>query len=262
LPGVPAAKDASGFTCPREAPIHAYSRGRLYYLPNHPHLPAPDVAPARCYPSIFDAKAAGYSEAALPAGAAKVDGVYLVPVDLTAQCRAAARALGFGVPCPFRLPNPQRGNPAPGCNVPLVPPSLRTDPPCVLAGKAFFLQELHFAIPPNFAPGGLAQAEGDAFVLGMGPGTSKTDPSLAGMLSCQGAEDRGSTPIAFNAQPVKELGQLVFCPASNPQPLGGSLLIQWTVNGSEFWAGLAGDSDAHRTALRAIAASTRLVPPG
>jgi hypothetical protein len=84
--------------CPLARPVLAASDGRSY-PPGHPARPPRDAVPVACYDTVAQA-AAGYPEAALPAGALEVSGVYLLPTSdrLRGQCRQAAEHLALVPP--------------------------------------------------------------------------------------------------------------------------------------------------------------------
>lgn len=147
-----------------------YRSARVFVPPNYPG-PTPGARPARCYDSATEAIRAGLHEAPPPAGDEVVEGIYLVPTTpgLRTGCRRAARALGFAVPCPTRLPNPAFGEPPARCGTAggfLVPTG--STPSCVVdVGplyqrplrpvrhiRAFVVQEGGFAAPPGYGPTG------------------------------------------------------------------------------------------------------------
>src|SRR5438093_3750818 len=103
------------YVCRRDFPYAAYALGEHYYPPNHPSYPDISVRPARCFATSADAGLAGYTKAAPPFLDRVVAGIYLepAPLSLIRNCRSAANALGFTVPCPHLVPtkqaNMQRG---------------------------------------------------------------------------------------------------------------------------------------------------------
>lgn len=97
-----AERDFWKLVLPNVAPIKAYGEGRVFYLPTHPSPQPGTTPPSRCFASIGEVEAAGYRPAPPPAGGEVVGVDYFIPADpsLRTQCREAAEALGFPVPCP------------------------------------------------------------------------------------------------------------------------------------------------------------------
>lgn len=93
--------------CPFGVNATVLSGRRLYRPLNFPGLSAGSITrPEHCYATVQEAVAAGYDLAPTPVGDLLVEGVYLVPTTsaVRGQCDAAARRLGFPVPCPGLLP--------------------------------------------------------------------------------------------------------------------------------------------------------------
>lgn len=129
--------------CPLARPVLAASDGRSYPH-GHPARPPRDADPVACYETVAQAAAAGYPEAALPAGVLEVSGVYLLPTSdrLRGQCRQAAGRLGLVVPCPALLP--ARSSDAP-------PPAMcERGYPCDDPASGFLLEVIGVPVPSGY----------------------------------------------------------------------------------------------------------------
>lgn len=132
-----AARRQAIVSCPPAEVVPAYSDHRSYPRWD-PTRPPPAARIVRCFASMSVASARGYPPGA-PRGALLVDGVFLEPTGAAArrQCRAAARTLGYPVPCPGVVP--ETSSPAPSCS---------DGGGCVLGRRWFGFEEYGFFVPP------------------------------------------------------------------------------------------------------------------
>lgn len=121
--------------------VPGYSNHRSY-PPGIPTLPPPGLRIVRCFSAEAQASRHGFPPA-VPRGTLIVDGVFLLPTGrlTVTQCRAAARTLGFAVPCPAVAPALQAS--------PLAEPNCQDDGGCVW-GHDFIFMEEGFAVPPGY----------------------------------------------------------------------------------------------------------------
>jgi hypothetical protein len=228
------------FACPHTHPVLATSDGRSYPL-GHPTPPARDATAVACYDTIAAATAAGYPEAALPAGALELDGVYLVPVpgQVRRACQQAAGRLGFPVPCPTLRPVPSRGS---------QPPAVcRRPPPCGDPEFGFLFQDSAFVVPSGFV--GNWRGVGRRLVV-----AAARRPTAAA-VACV-----GERPLA-PARVRGHRGGLFQCPP-DAGPHRDGLLVRWQERGTTMAVSVTGHLAAHRRLVLALAAHLELVPPG
>jgi hypothetical protein len=126
--------------------VPGYSNHRSYPPGSFPLPPRAHII--GCFADAEQAIARGFPPP-VPPGTLIVRGVILQPTGpvLRSQCRAAARILGFAVPCPGLLPAPE--------GIPLQPPDCVTVSACVwqqTTRPAFkrFLFDSEFAAPPGY----------------------------------------------------------------------------------------------------------------
>ena len=122
--------------------VPGYTNHRSY-PPGIPTLPPFSARIVSCFASVAQAAGDGFALAA-PPGTLIVRGVFLLPTgSLTVrQCRAAARAAGFAVPCPTVAPALS--------STPLQLPNCDDDGGCSPGGPGFTFIEQGFAVPPDY----------------------------------------------------------------------------------------------------------------
>jgi hypothetical protein len=106
----PPVRLGNGFgLCPAESyPYVAVTAQKLVYPPNYPGLHPRKARLTRCFASIRDARADGYTLAPPPAGDTTLAGLYIAPAPPSVRraCRTAQRLIRGVVYCPSRLPAP------------------------------------------------------------------------------------------------------------------------------------------------------------
>jgi len=122
--------------------VPGYANHRSY-PPGIPTLPPSGARIVSCFAGVAQAAGDGFAVAA-PPGTLIVGGVFLLPTgSLTVrQCRAAARAAGFAVPCPTVAPALS--------STPLQLPNCDDDGGCSPGGSGFTFLEQGFAVPPDY----------------------------------------------------------------------------------------------------------------
>jgi hypothetical protein len=245
----------NGYLCAPRWPYAAYeARNDQYFPPNHPLLPPRTVRPDRCYSIPGDAEAAGHVLAPPTSGGLVVDGMYLVVVDLAGQCRRAARRVGFGVPCPTRLPNAGAGSHPARCGDRASLGSL-TRPPCVLQGT-FLLDQAGFAVAPGYGAGILG---GSHLVI---TATRGDDPSVApGILKCPRASIVASSVVRPSNASRYFPALVMVCPQGS-EPFEDYLVLGWSDSGVVYQLAVKGDALVNRHLLDAIAQNLQIVGPG
>jgi hypothetical protein len=256
---------ADGYLCAPGWPYAGYNsrsaiararraRAGRYYPPNHPLLPPRTVRPDRCYATQGDAEAAGHALAPPPSDGLVVDSVYLVRVDLDGQCLRAARRVGFGVPCPTRLPNAGAGSDPARCGD-IASLGRFTRPPCVYEGE-FLLDQAGFAVPPGYGEGIVG---GSHLVITAVRGE---DPSVAPrILKCPQARIVASSVVRpWNAS--RHFPALVVACPQGSEPFEDYLVLGWSDSGVVYQVAVKGDALVNRHLLDAIALNLRIVGPG
>ena len=224
--------------CPLTHPVLATADGRSYPL-GHPARPARPADPVACYHTAAEAAAAGYAEAPLPAGALKLDGVYLIPVGdrVLRQCRQAARRLGLVVPCPSLRPVPSPGS---------APPAVCPRPACGGSRSGFLLEDSGFLVPSGYV--GAYPEVGRRLVV-----AAASRPAAA-TTACPGERPLGRARIRGAG------GSLFQCPPG-AGPHGGGLLLRWRERGTVMVVSVTGNLAAHLRLLLALAGHLTLMPP-
>jgi len=135
-------RPASPVTACGHGLVPGYTNHRSY-PPGIPTLPPFSARIVSCFASVAQAAGDGFALAA-PPGTLIVRGVFLLPTgSLTVrQCRAAARAAGFAVPCPTVAPALS--------STPLQLPNCDDDGGCSPGGPGFTFIEQGFAVPPDY----------------------------------------------------------------------------------------------------------------
>ena len=135
-------RSASPVTACGHGLVPGYTNHRSY-PPGIPTLPPFRARIVSCFASVAQAAGDGFAVAA-PPGTLIVGGVFLLPTgSLTVrQCRAAARAAGFAVPCPTVAPALS--------STPLQLPNCDDDGGCSPGGSGFTFLEQGFAVPPDY----------------------------------------------------------------------------------------------------------------
>src|SRR5215831_6224554 len=147
-------RPASPVTACGHGLVPGYANHRSY-PPGIPTLPPSGARILGCFVGVAQAADHGFPVAA-PAGTLIVRGVFLLPTgSLTVrQCRAAARAAGFAVPCPAVAPALS--------STPLLLPNCDDDGGCSLRRFGFTFMEQGFFVPPDYPA---LPAAGGNFVL-------------------------------------------------------------------------------------------------
>jgi hypothetical protein len=225
--------------CPLALPVLATSDGRSY-PPGHPARPPRDADPLAYYDTVAQAAAAGYPRAALPAGAAEVAGVYLLPTSerLRGRCRQAAARLGLAVPCPTVLPAGVPGGPPPTvCD--------RRWRPCGTPESGFLLEATGFLVPSGYI--GAYPEDGERLVV-----------AAAGRPAAFAVACAGERPLA-HARLRGTRGRLSDCPFGSGPHEG--LLLRWRERGAVMALSVSGRTDPYRRLALGLAARLELVPP-
>jgi hypothetical protein len=256
-PGVLARAVGEIYLCPFEAPYRAYvARGYHVFPPNHPLLPDSHERPDRCFASVGEAETAGFSVALPPQGTQEVEGVYLVPVDLVRACVEAANRLGFPVPCPNLLPNPDTGVEEPGCGQ-----SILGNPRCVYGDNAFVLEQSGFDVPPGYGPpAGVGSVRTELLVAAFRgpppqPGQYPEGPRTA--LGCPDAVLLDQTPTIALPEFAHDV-EFLECPDHFYPPLAGSSILRWRTEGITYQVSLVGYSETNQRIAEVIVANLGL----
>ena len=248
-------RTADGWRCPAASGVRA--AGSVYYPAGYPVTAAADVRPEGCYETAAQAAAAGYRRPPTPAGSVLVEGIYLERVR-TDDCARAARAAGFAVPCPARLPVPagtslcreacvfeERGGPHPRRSTRdagvvfqhrdfFVPP----EPPWLGMGRDVVLTALPVT---RRGAGGAVQVAGPREFVSCFP---------EGELVPQG---RSVVRVCVDAKP--------FVPGAGGYPLQRHSAAIWQRGDVVYAAGVEGSGDHVTALLEAIIAGIRYVAP-
>ncbi len=166
----PAARTHTILSC-STGDVPAYSNHRSY-PPWDLRPPPPAARIVRCFDSLTRATARGYPPAAAR-GTLIVDGVFLEPTGAVTrlQCRAAARKLGYAVPCPGVAP----------ATVSSQPPSCSDGGGCVLGRWWFGFEEYGFGVPPGYR-GVSGQPVGHFWLLASKIGPTENREVLCGSV--------------------------------------------------------------------------------
>jgi hypothetical protein len=224
--------------CPLARPVLAASDGRSYPH-GHPARPPRDADPVACYETVAQAAAAGYPEAALPAGVLEVSGVYLLPTSdrLRGQCRQAAGRLGLVVPCPALLPARSRDAP---------PPAMcERGYPCDDPASGFLLEVTGVPVPSGYVGNFQDRAASLAIAAARRP--------AAFAVACAGERPLAHTRVRGTR------GRLFDCP-SGSGPHGG-LLLRWRERDVTMVLSVSGSTDPYRRLVLRLAEHLELVPP-
>jgi hypothetical protein len=242
--GVAPVRTGDFWRCPYDTPLRAYAEGRHYYQPNHPLLPALDRRPERCFRDPGDAERAGYSQALLPQDSFEEEGLFLVPVDLYAQCLRASRSLGFTVPCPTHLPNAGPGASGPSCSAPTPMGELR--PPCVYLvtdcgtgtcreHRAFLLDYSGYAVPPALQSG---PGSPPAYIVVAAYRTEELNQGSLPELSCPEATEEGTTDLLFGRAPARAI--FLSCPDTPGFQGAPTTMLRWTAGDVTYQVAISG----------------------
>jgi hypothetical protein len=254
--------------CPFDAPLRAYADGRHYYQPNHPLAPGLDRQPERCFADAEDAQLAGYSEALAPEDTDQVEGLFLIRVDLYAECLRASLSLGFVVPCPTHLPNPGIGAAGPSCSGPAAIGELR--PPCVYTvldcalgttcppHRAFVLEYSGYALPSALQPG---PGGPRAAIVVAAYRTDEIQTQTLGAVTCPQAISEGTTDMTLSRGAGLVQGTILSCPSSVPIPTGGTAILRWANDGVTYQVAVSGGrSGGNLQLLLTLAGEMDFVP--
>lgn len=227
------------------SPVTACGHGRVpgdsnhrSYPPGIPTLPPPGAHIVICFASVVQAAGDGFAVAA-PPGTLIVRGVFLLPTgSLTVrQCRAAARAAGFAVPCPTVAPVM--------ASTPLQLPNCDDGGECSMGRSGFIFFEEDFAIPPDYHVRGGQMLARDFVVLASRKAsvTNECPPRPAIRRARIGGDE-----AAFIACPPYT-GPPYTGPANANPPyagvLGGDMVLGWVHRGVHVLVGFQGADPAN-----------------
>ena len=247
----PLALGGGSFLCPSGYQYAAYERPHQFYPPNHPSHPGLAVRPVKCFATAENALADGYVLPPPPAGAELVNGVYLVPVDLARKCRAAARQLGFAVPCPTSLPNAPAGADGPNCGA-----QFFTQGQGCAGDGTFYLDFRGFAIPPHYQE---PEPLSVSVVLVAFDRRVAHDSNLYYFLACPGAPWSGLYEVPLDGGVTAVTAEVRQCPAELPPPLAEHTILRWMLNGITYEVAVSrGEGGAGEGIALAIASRLRL----
>ena len=199
--------------------VPGYANHRSY-PPGIPTLPPSGARIVSCFASVAQAAGDGFAVAA-PPGTLIVGGVFLLPTgSLTVrQCREAARAAGFEVPCPAVAPALS--------STPLQLPNCDDDGGCSPGGSGFTFIEQGFAVPPDYPA---LPVTGGNFVL-----LAWRNAEMTNGCHAQPAIRRvriGGDDAAF-----------IVCPSDSAElsgELGGDVALGWVHHGVQVVVGFQG----------------------
>jgi hypothetical protein len=208
-------RSASHVTACGHGLVPGYTNHRSY-PPGIPTLPPPGARILSCFASAAQAADHGFT-VATPPGTLIVRGVFLLPTGpLTVrQCRGAARAAGFAVPCPTVAPAL--------ASTPLQLPNCDDDGGCSLRGFGFTFTEQGFAVPPDYPALPVA---GGSFVL--------LAWRKAGMTDGCPAE-----PAIRRVRIGGDDAAFIACPSDSGE-LGGDVALGWVHQGVHVAVGFQG----------------------
>jgi len=208
-------RSASPVTACGPGLVPGYTNHRSY-PPGIPTLPPFSARIVSCFASVAQAAGDGFAVAA-PPGTLIVSGVFLLPTgSLTMrQCRAAARAAGFAVPCPTVAPALS--------STPLQLPNCDDDGGCSPGGSGFTFIEQGFAIPPDYPA---LPVTGGNFVLLAWRNAQITD-------GCP------PEPVIRRVRIGGDDAAFVACPTYSGE-LGGDVALGWVHQGVHVVVGFQG----------------------
>ena len=208
-------RSASPVTACGHGLVPGYANHRSY-PPGIPTLPPSGARIVSCFASVAQAAGDGFAVAA-PPGTLIVGGVFLLPTgSLTVrQCRAAARAAGFAVPCPTVAPALS--------STPLQLPNCDDDGGCSPGGFSFTFLEQGFAVPPDYPALPLT---GGNFVLLAWRNAGITD----------GCPPR---PVIQRVRIGGDDAAFVACPSYSGE-FGGDVALGWVHQGVQVAVGFEG----------------------
>jgi hypothetical protein len=200
--------------------VPGYANHRSY-PPGIPTLPPFRAPILGCFASVAQAADHGFP-AAVPAGTLIAGGVFLLPTgSLTVrQCRAAARAAGFAVPCPTVAPALS--------STPLQLPNCDDDGGCSPGRSGFTFLEQGFVVPPDYAA---LPAAGGNFVLLAWREAGVTDGCPA-------------EPVIRRVRIGGDDAAFIACPAYTGE-LGGDVALGWVHQAVHVVAGFQGVNPAN-----------------
>jgi hypothetical protein len=195
--------------------VPGYTNHRSY-PPGIPTLPPYGARIVSCFANVAQAAGDGFALAA-PPGTLIVRGVFLLPTgSLTMrQCRAAARAAGFAVPCPTVAPALS--------STPLQLPNCDDDGGCSPGGSGFTFIQQGFFVPPDYPA---LPTAGANFVL----------------LARRNAEITDGCPPEPVIQRVRTGGDdaaFIACPPYTGE-FGGDVALGWVHQGVHVVVGFQG----------------------
>lgn len=194
--------------------VPGYSNHRSY-PPGIPTMPPPGAHIIGCFTSAAQASSHGFP-LPVPPGTQIVGGVFLLPTGpvMRAQCAAAARILGFAVPCPRLLPSPA-STPLqlPNCGRVSACVSQQTTPP---AFKLFVFDD-GFGAPPGYH--GVGGAAAGHIVL-LAERSARVQPVGDGPLFCL------NQPAIRRLTIDGDRAAIAGCPEGSYET-GGHVLLHW-----------------------------------
>jgi hypothetical protein len=227
--------------CGPGRPVPGYSDHRSYPSTD-PQPPAFGTRIVGCFASLADAIRHGFALAE-PHGTVIVDGVYLVPTGAAAirQCRAAARALRFAVPCPALAPTIG--------GAPLQTLTCQDIYGCVADRKTFYFEENGFVAPPAYQ--GAAPGSGHVVILA----ERVAAPALGSReLFCLGR------PAIRMAAIGPSRAAFAACPQGNALT-SGHLMLRWVDRGILAGVSFHGVSPANFALALAVARHLAWITP-
>jgi hypothetical protein len=256
------------YECPGGMKYAGYAQGAIYYPPNHPLRPRLIVEPSRCFANPVEAELAGYSLAPPPPGTQVVEGFYMAPVDtdLKLQCEAAARDLGFDVPCPSTLPTPGFGIDPPSCGI-----AYETAPRSCVYEDSFVLNYQSFEAPPGYSQLRDITHGTHLFVAALPTGRMRSlFTNRYGFLFCPGSFQQGR--LLTSGETVVQHVRAVYVDCGDASAgsffgLGlnaGHVVLMWSLDNRSitYLVSLHGQTDVNRQLARYIADSMEYVAPG
>jgi hypothetical protein len=222
-------RPASPVTACEHGLLPGYSNHRSY-PPGIPTLPPPGTRIVSCFASAAQAVGDGFA-VATPPGTLIVRGVFLLPTgSLTAwQCRAAARAAGFAVPCPAVAPAM--------ASTPLQLPNCDDGGECSMGRSGFIFFEQGFATPPDYHV--LGGARNFVVLASRKANVTNECPPHSAIRSAR----IGGDDAAFIACPPYT-GPPYGGPAITSPPyagvLGGDMVLRWVHQGVHVVVGFHG----------------------
>jgi hypothetical protein len=260
--GVAPVRSGGGYECPAPALIAAYGvpLGFHSFPPHHPRHPDPSIAPDRCYRTLADADADGFTLGLPPQGWDEVAGLLLAPdwalgIDTYRPCQRAANALGISVPCLYSFPAPGEASGLPRCGT-----GFPTNPRCITSlgsAGAFFSQYRSFPGINGLPVSGQGLTLAGVRVKDVEPGSA-----LQSVFLCGEADPAEAIELTFPAtyQHTTYPAEFIDCTEGIP-PSGGQLILRWNREGTVHAMGLPNDLPGAREILLRLTQSIFFAEP-